>query len=63
MAGAPTIRQKNNLYKNRAIHHKVPTKTNEAKVIKKPSYSYWIVALFAFVLFGGIILQIIDLFF
>ncbi|EIE76364.1 hypothetical protein RO3G_01068 [Rhizopus delemar RA 99-880] len=64
MATAPTIRQKNNLYKNRAINHKVASKAAEqSKSISKTNYSYWIIGLLCFAMFGGVILQLIDLIF
>ncbi|RCI02277.1 peroxin, partial [Rhizopus stolonifer] len=53
MATAPTIRQKNNLYKNRAINHKVASKAAEVKTVTKTNYSYWVLGLLIFAMFGG----------
>ncbi|PHZ07785.1 uncharacterized protein RHIMIDRAFT_94729 [Rhizopus microsporus ATCC 52813] len=52
------------LYKNRAVNHKVAAKAAEkTKAVSKVNYSVWVIALLCFAMFGGAILQIIDLFF
>ncbi|CEI94615.1 hypothetical protein RMCBS344292_08821 [Rhizopus microsporus] len=54
MATAPTIRQKNMLYKNRAVNHKVAAKAAEkTKAVSKVNYSVWVIALLCFAMFGG----------
>ncbi|KAI7907274.1 uncharacterized protein BX663DRAFT_495387 [Cokeromyces recurvatus] len=64
MATTPTLRQKNQLYRNRSAKGVVATKAVEkSKIIRKPNYSYWAIGLICFALFGGILLQLIDLIF
>ncbi|GAA5810110.1 hypothetical protein MFLAVUS_003529 [Mucor flavus] len=64
MASTPTLRQKNQLYKNRSEKGTVAVKAselNKTKVVKKTNYSYWAIGILGFALFGGALLQIIDL--
>ncbi|KAF1803421.1 hypothetical protein V8B55DRAFT_1505407 [Mucor lusitanicus] len=64
MASTPTLRQKNQLYKNRSAKGTVAAKAAEkTKVVAKTNYSYWALGVFAFALFGGALLQLIDLIF
>ncbi|KAG2232325.1 hypothetical protein BDF21DRAFT_434203 [Thamnidium elegans] len=62
MASTPTLRQKNQLYKNRSEKGTVAVKASEkTKVVKKTNYSYWAIGILGFALFGGALLQLIDL--
>ncbi|KAI7892092.1 uncharacterized protein EV154DRAFT_506271 [Mucor mucedo] len=64
MASTPTLRQKNELYKNRSAKGLVGAKASEkTKVVVKTQYPYWAMGLIAFALFGGALIQILDLFF
>ncbi|KAI9332264.1 hypothetical protein BD770DRAFT_403233 [Pilaira anomala] len=63
MASTPTLRQKNQLYKNRSEKGTVAKASEKSKVVKKASYSYWVIGILGFALFGGAFLQIIDLIF
>ncbi|KAL7317198.1 hypothetical protein PS15m_003585 [Mucor circinelloides] len=64
MASTPTLRQKNQLYKNRSAKGTVAAKAAEkTKVVAKTNYSYWAIGILGFALFGGALLQLIDLLF
>lgn len=65
MATAPTLRQKNQLFKNRSAKGTVASKAaaQKHKDANKINYSYWVIGLFAFALFGGGVLSVLDLIF
>ncbi|RCH82064.1 hypothetical protein CU098_008843, partial [Rhizopus stolonifer] len=61
-ATTPALRQKNQIYNKRSKNGVVATKAAEkSKHVKKSNFSYVAAGVFAFALFGGVILQLIDL--
>ncbi|KAI8880675.1 hypothetical protein K501DRAFT_286765 [Backusella circina FSU 941] len=63
MASTPLLRKKNQIYQaniNKRGH--VKTTLKEEKAVKS-SIPMWAIALFAFALFGGVVLSVLDYFF
>ncbi|KAI8637644.1 hypothetical protein BD408DRAFT_353346, partial [Parasitella parasitica] len=55
-ASTPTLRQKNQIYKNRSAKGIVAEKI---KTVPKTNYSYWAIGILCFALFGGGMMQVI----
>ncbi|KAI8329767.1 hypothetical protein EDC96DRAFT_56865 [Choanephora cucurbitarum] len=64
MATTPALRQKNEIYNKRSKNGAVAVKaTEKSKQVRKSNLSYAAFGILAFALFGGVLLQLIDLLF